>query len=254
MPRGLFHVVDRLDQPTTHEPRPQPIDHRAGQPAVCRADQRVHQLIQPHAPRGGGIDAAEIRVEELHGRGLAGRTVALHHLERPIGVDAGQAVRVGQLPFVDEAVVARRALEIHPHEDLRDVLRGLHLRRLAGIDDAAPHNPLGEAFGAWHRVDQRGDELVVRQVVGQRGIQPRGDLAAPAVDVAGAAIVVAQQVVPETQPVLGVAALVGEQPRDQALALVGSAVGDKRPYVGGRRQFADHVERQAPDQQPVVNT
>ncbi len=51
MPRGLFHVVDRLDQPAAHESRPQPVDDRAGQPAVARADQRVHQLIQSHAAR-----------------------------------------------------------------------------------------------------------------------------------------------------------------------------------------------------------
>ena len=80
-------------------------------------------------------------------RGLAGRLVALDHLERAVGEDAGQAVGVGQLPVVDEAVVARRALQVHAHEHLRDVLRGLHLRRLAGVDHAAPDDALGEAFG-----------------------------------------------------------------------------------------------------------
>ena len=47
-----------------------------------------------------------------------------------------------------------------------------------------------------------------------------GDLLAPAVNVAGAFVIIAQQVVPEAQPMLGVVAIVGEQPVHQPLPLV----------------------------------
>ena len=46
-------------------------------------------------------------------------------------------------------------------------------------------------------IDQLRDEAVVGHVLGQRGIEPAGDLLAPAVDVAGAAIIVPQRIVPE---------------------------------------------------------
>ena len=55
--------------------------------------------------------------------------------------------------------------------------------------------------------------------VHERAVQPAADLLAAAVDVAGARVVVPQQVVPEREPVLGIGAVVGQQLVDQLLAL-----------------------------------
>ena len=73
-------------------------------------------------------------------------------------------------------------------------------------------------------IDERGDEAVVRHVVRQRRVQPGADLLASAVDIAGAAIVVAQQVVPEAEPVFGVTAIVIKETRDEPIAFVGPRV------------------------------
>ncbi len=78
------------------------------------------------------------------------------------------------------------------------------------------------------------------------------DLTAAAVDVAGAAIVVAERVVPETEPVLGVAPAIGEQRIDQPLALVGTSIVDERRHLRGRRQQANHVEIHAPHEPPIA--
>ena len=96
-------------------------------------------------------------------------------------------------------------------------------------------------------------ELVVRHVAEQRGVQPCADLLAPAVDVAGALVVVAQQVVPEAQPVLGVAGVVGEQFRDEMPAFVGTRVGEKLIQLLRRRQQPNHVEIHAARERPVID-
>ena len=69
-------------------------------------------------------------------------------------------------------------------------------------------------------IDQLRHELVVRHVRRKRGEQPVGDLLAPAIDVAGAAIIIPQQVIPERQPVFGVMLIVGQQTAHQTSALV----------------------------------
>src|SRR2546422_5206015 len=53
----------------------------------------------------------------------------------------------------------------------------------------------------------------------------------PPVNVTGAAIIVAQRVVPEGQPVLGVTAIVGQQTFDQVVAFVGSLVGRSEEHT-----------------------
>ena len=112
--------------------------------------------------------------------------------------------------------------------------------------------PLAKPSDVGLRGDQLADELVVRLVVEQRLVQPGGDLLAAAVDVAGAGVVVAQQVVPERQPVVGVGDAVVEQAADQRASLVRVGVGDERFDGRRRRQQADEIEASAADERRVV--
>ena len=173
-------------------------------------------------------------------------------LQRLLGDHGGQAVGVVELPAVDEAVVARGALHVDAEEHLRDVLRELDLAHLAGVDPPPPLDPLDEPLRFRRRADQLADEPVVGLVLEQRLIEPAGDLLAAAVDVAGARVVVAEQVVPEGQPVVGVGAAVVEHPADQPRALVGGRVVQERLELVGRRQQADHVEEQPAGERRVV--
>ena len=76
-------------------------------------------------------------------------------------------------------------------------------------------NPSGSAGVL--RIEQPRDELIVRQVALQRREQPVADaLAAGGLREVGHAVFVAQQIVPERHPVLGVLLIVGEQRRRRA--------------------------------------
>ena len=156
---------------------------------------------------------------------FAGELVALGDLERFVTINICEAVGVGELPIINEAVVATGALHVDAHENLRNVLRGLHLRDLAGVDCAAPEDAFGEAFGVFVRMDQLRYELVERFVGLQRAVEPLGDLFAAAVDVTGALVIVAQKIVPKRQPVLRVLFIVGEQTFDEPLTFVGAFNG-----------------------------
>ena len=98
--------------------------------------------------------------------------------------------------------------------------------------------PLREALGIGRRVDQFRHELVVRHVGEQGRVEPMGDLLASPVNVARAFVIIAQQVIPEAEPMLGVVAIVGEQPLHQPLPLVLVPVGDECLQFLRRRQQA----------------
>ena len=78
-------------------------------------------MHRPHRTRPG-IDRSDLGIEELDRGDDPLRPVTADHFERPLGVDPGHAVGVGEFPRADEAVVARRAFQVHPKEDLRDPL------------------------------------------------------------------------------------------------------------------------------------
>jgi len=99
---------------------------------------------------------------------------ALHQLQVLIAVNRGQTVGVGQSPVINKAVVATGALEIHAHEDLRNILRGLHGGQHAGVDGAAPEDAAGESFTGPGGIDQLADESVVRLILDEGGIEPAG--------------------------------------------------------------------------------
>src|SRR5262249_19673268 len=159
-------------------------------------------------PWFAGIEIAQLGEQELGLGSVAGGLVTAVDLQRIVGHNRRQAVSVVQFPVVDETVVAGGALHGDAEENLRGVLGGLHLDDLAGVDVAAPLDALDEALGLGRRADQLADEPVIGLVLAQRAVKPGRDRLAAAVDVAGAGVVVAQQVVPERQPVLGICLLI----------------------------------------------
>ena len=121
--------------------------------------------------------------------------------------------------------MARGAFEVSAHEHLRDVLCGLHLAALAGVDGAAPLDALHKAGRVALAADQFTHKLVVRQVGVQRAVQPGGDLRATVVDEAWAEVGIAQMVVPKTHPMIGIRAVVLEQSVNEGGAFVGGIIG-----------------------------
>jgi len=164
IPGGFFHFIDGLDRAAAHEALPDAIDERAGEPAIVAFGDDFSELFEASRFIGVGRKVAQFRVDKLEVGLLTSGFVATHHFKRAIGVNAGETVRISERKIVDETVVAGSALEIHTHENLRDILCRLHLRRLAGIDDAAPDDAFGEPFRVRDRIDKFVDELVERHV------------------------------------------------------------------------------------------
>lgn len=244
VPGGVLHDVDGLDQAAAQEARPEPVHDGPGQAAVLGMEDELGEAGDAVGPRGVVVDVPEFREQELH-RGMLPSGLK-DEFEFLVGVDAGHAVGVGELPVVDEAVVAGGALEVHAEEDLGDVLGGLHLRGLRGIDGAAPDDAFDEAArGAIAGVHELPDKLVVRPVVTQGGVEPLGDGFAAAIDVAGALEIISEQVVPEGEPVLGVPRGVAEQLPDQLLAAIRALVRQEGVEFPGSGQEADDVEIRA---------
>src|SRR5262245_49433132 len=106
--------------------------------------------------------------------------------------------------------MARGALQVGSEKHLTDVLRELKLDDLTGVNLTAPLDPLRESFRIRVRIDQLAGELVERLVIQQRLVEPGGNLLASAVDVAGALVLVAQEVVPEGEPVIAVSSFLIE--------------------------------------------
>ena len=124
-------------------------------------------------------------------------------------------------------------------------MRELQLGDLARAHRAAPDDALGEAFAIGGRRHEFAREAVIRLVREQGQIEPAGDLLATTVDVAGAGVIIAEQVVPEHHPVVGVIDVAGEQRAHERLALVGTGIGREGAGFFGGRQQADEVEHHA---------
>ena len=227
-PRGPVHLVDGLDEAVTHEALPHAVDDRARQAAVRATSDHVSELAFARGRVGPRVDQTDFLIEKFYLADLPGGFVALGDFQRAIGVDARETVRIFERVFVDKTVVARGTLQIHAEKHLRDAVRRLHRRHHAGVDGAPPRNAVGKALGLGAGIDELRDEHVVGQIPRERRVEPVGDRFAPAIDVAGAFIIVSQEVVPKRQPVLGVALVVGEETLHQSRALVGRDLGDKR--------------------------
>ena len=94
VPRRVVHFVRRLDQSAAHEPRPESIHDRARQPPVFLRRDEPGEFLQPLRLLRFGINVTQLRINELRFRELAGRLVAVHHLQRLIREYAGQSIRI----------------------------------------------------------------------------------------------------------------------------------------------------------------
>ena len=253
VPGRVLHHVQRLHQTSPQQPGPKAIDDGAGQSAVLSLRDQAGQLLEPVGLRSLGIHRSEFGKEELQRRHLPGGFVAQDHFESAIGINARQAIGIAQFPIINERVMAGGALQVHPHEHLSNVLGGLKRRRHGCVDRAAPDNALGKAFAPVDRIDQLPDELVVRLVVEQGLIEPGADLLATAINVPGSLIVIAKEIVPEAQPVLGVARFVIEQLPDIARPLVLATIFEKHLLLLRCRQEPGDVQRSPSQEHSIID-
>src|SRR5262249_30838430 len=127
-----------MDDAGAHQTLPYAIGNGPGEAAVLRVSDQLGKLAQSLGFRRCGVDRTELWKEKTRAGVAAGRLVAAVDLQRVVRDDGAQRVGVVQLPTVDEAIVARSALHVDAEEHLRDILRELQLRHLAGVDVAAP--------------------------------------------------------------------------------------------------------------------
>ncbi|MEY2724582.1 MAG: hypothetical protein RLZZ458_449, partial [Planctomycetota bacterium] len=126
------------------------------------------------------------------------------YLQGSFGVDCSDTPGFVKFPAVDEAVVAGSAFEIDPEEGLCDALSELDFDSLAGTDFASPANAVDVAAAGWSwRCDQFACELIEGLVCDEGIVEPATDLLSAAGDKAGAAVVIAEQVIEECEPVIG---------------------------------------------------
>ena len=118
----------------------------------------------------------------------------------------------------------------------------LDRHQLSGAHLAAPFDAFAEALAAFRGGNEFPDKLIIRFILQQGLIQPRTDLLPPAIDITGAGIIVAEEVVPERQPMLGIGLGRVEQERDGLLAFSGGRVGEESRQLLRRRQQSDEVQ------------
>ena len=187
-----------------HEAMPEAVDDGTLEATVVRMGDEGGELGEAFFARLAGVDLAKFRKRPGGDGGLAGRNVAAYQLHRMVRINRGEAIGVAQLPSVHEAIVAGGALHVDAQERLRDALRILEFGRLSGAHGTTPDDAFRETFAV------RGgrDELAGKDVVGfigqQRDVEPVGDLLTAAVDVTSPGVIVAQEVVPEDHPMVGV--------------------------------------------------
>ncbi len=97
------------------------------------------------------------------------------------------------------------------------------------------------------------DELIERHVGLERRVKPGGDLLATAVDIAGAFVVVAKEIVPKAEPINGVVAIICEQLPDKEFTFVSSLAGDKSFEDLRRGQETDYVEISAARKYAIID-
>jgi hypothetical protein len=253
IPRLALHRVGGMHDAAAHQAVPEAVDDGAGEPAVLRVRHQRGELLEALGLRRGGVDLPQLGEEPARRRGLAHGLVAAVNLHLARRVNRGQPVGFLQLPAVNETVVARRALEVDAEEALADGLRELNFRGRARAHVAAPADAGGEALALRRVGNQLARKLVVGLVLNERAVEPLGDLRAPAGDEAGAGVVVAEQVVPERQPVLGVSRVVREQVTHELRALVRRLVGEELRQRLRLGQQAHEVEVRATGESGVVH-
>ena len=95
IPRRLVHVVQRLDQPATKQPRPQPVHDGPREPPVLRAGNNLREPLQPLRFRRIPVERADLGIQKPARRFLAGGLVAMHQLQRLVRIDRRESVGIG---------------------------------------------------------------------------------------------------------------------------------------------------------------
>ena len=249
------HFVGVRNDAVAEETLPDAIDERPGEAPVARVGEDCRDRGAARIERSRRGRAAQLRIKKTGVRILIQRAIAPEQLQLGLGREVtGQRVRVLQLPMADETVVARVALQIDAEENLRRVLRCLHPRHHGSARLAPPVHTDQEPVGIARRlgVEQLRDEPVVRKVRFERRAQPGRDaLSTRRLRVVRDAVFIAQQIVPERDPVLRVALIVSEQRPHEAFALLWTAVLEKCLQRIRRRQQAPQIEIRAPRKQPI---
>ena len=141
--------------------------------------------------------------------------------------------------------MARIAFEVDAEENLRGILRRLQRRRLRCAHGSAPVDSNQEALGVAGRggIQKLPHHLVIRLVLFERVEQPwRDALTLRNLGDVSHAFIVAQQIVPIADPMLGVARRVVEQRCHQLAALVGIGARDERPGLFRRGKQSPDIE------------
>ena len=253
MPGFGLHRVEWMDEPAPHQLAPETVHDRAGDAAVLGMGHEGGELLESFAFRRRRIDLADLGEEPRRFGRLAGGYIAAMDQKRFVRVDRGQSIGFVELPAINEAVVARGALHVDPEEGLRKTLGELDRQGLARADVAAPLDPLDEPFALGRG---RGDQLAHHHVEGtvllQRVVKPAAHLGAAAGDEAGAGVVVAEEVVPESEPVIGVVEVAGEEGINEFGAFVRVFVRKKGARFFRSREQADEIEVDAAEEGGVV--
>ena len=198
-----------MNDPSAHQAGPDAVHDGTGEASVFRMGHQARQLLEPLSLRGLWIDFTQLRKNPSCRRHLSRRLVATGQLERFVRKDRGQVVSFLQGPSVDEAIVAARALHVKTEEDLGYILGELHVNGLSGAYVPPPLDPVDKPGRILVRVDQLPGHLVVRLVASQSCVEPGRDLLAPTRDESGPGVVVAQKIVPKSQPMIGISDVVG---------------------------------------------
>ena len=200
--------------------------------------EQIGQWVQPLLLRRGGIDLPNFRKRPSRLSDHPRRFIAAKQLQGFLGINCGQAVGFSQSPTIDKAVVTGSALHVDAKKRLRNVLRKLDWKTLSDANGPAPFDSINKT-GAFRigRSDQFTHHGVEGFVLPQGFIEPAADLLTTTCNKTRAIIVVAQQVIPECKPVLGVIDVSSEKIIYQSVALIGRAVSKERPrFLSGRQQ------------------
>src|SRR6185437_12867817 len=139
VPRPGVHIVKGFDQSSTEQLLPVAIDDGARHAPISRIGKETSSSGVTFGEGGVLRYSSELGVEQMRSYEGTLFDITANQLEFRLGrEERGHAIRFTQLVPVDKAVVAGSAFQINAEEYLPRVLRGLHIRCLAGIHRSAP--------------------------------------------------------------------------------------------------------------------
>src|SRR5262249_22033663 len=140
-------------------------------------------------------------------------------------------------------------------ENLGHRLRCLNFAALAFVHGAAPFDAVGKPLAAapCGGTHQLMDKSIVGFVFVESRIQPAGDLLAAPVNETGPVVSVAEQVIPEGEPVSGIGLAIIKQTIDEPGPLVAARVSLEFSQCGPRGRKSDQIKRSAAGKGTVGN-